>query len=224
MSNATKNFQNHWAWLEKQFPYIQKHYAWSKNNEIECRMNLNQETTKKCFFTCQQLLLRQNLQGFIQRIVSIFTGDVKWIHYDNPRRKKPYVHASHALSLTPKSNIHTSKLMLCFRCDQLGFVYYELLQSLKIVHRRCLLVHWRPFGPSIERKTATIRRKAKWRIFTKGLHFSRTVETLKLQVLSHPLYSPDIAPSDYHLFQSMAHDLTDLQLRFSKETKNWIDL
>jgi len=34
------------------------------------------------------------------------------------------------------------------------------------------------------------------------------LETLKWDVLPHPPYSPDIAPSDYWLFQRMQHDLT----------------
>ena len=35
------------------------------------------------------------------------------------------------------------------------------------------------------------------------------LETLKWEVLSHPPYSPDIAPSDYYLFRSKAHGLAD---------------
>ena len=30
-----------------------------------------------------------------------------------------------------------------------------------------------------------------------------TVEQLRLEVLPHPPYSPDLAPSDYHLFRPM---------------------
>ena len=37
------------------------------------------------FFTCEMLLARQKRKGFLHRIV---TGDEKWIHYDNPKKKK----------------------------------------------------------------------------------------------------------------------------------------
>ncbi|GBP89753.1 Mariner Mos1 transposase [Eumeta japonica] len=35
------------------------------------------------------------------------------------------------------------------------------------------------------------------------------LETLQCEVLPHPLYSRDIAPSDFHLFRSMTHGLAD---------------
>ncbi|GFU97994.1 mariner Mos1 transposase [Trichonephila clavipes] len=44
------------------------------------------------------------------------------------------------------------------------------------------------------------------------------LETLKCEVLPHPLYSPDLAPSDYHLFRSMAHGLTDQHFRSYEES------
>ncbi|KAG5307583.1 MOS1T transposase, partial [Pseudoatta argentina] len=49
------------------------------------------------------------------------------------------------------------------------------------------------------------------------------LETLKWEVLSHPPYSPDVAPSDYHLLRSMAHDLANQHFRIYEEVKNWID-
>jgi len=49
------------------------------------------------------------------------------------------------------------------------------------------------------------------------------LETLKWEILPHPPYSPDmIAPSDYHLFRSMTHGLSEQHFT-SYEDKNCID-
>ena len=49
------------------------------------------------------------------------------------------------------------------------------------------------------------------------------LETLKWEILPHPPYSPDIAPSDYYLFRSMAHGLADQQFRSYEDIENWLD-
>ncbi|KAG5318604.1 MOS1T transposase, partial [Pseudoatta argentina] len=49
------------------------------------------------------------------------------------------------------------------------------------------------------------------------------LETLKWEGVPHPLYSPDIAPSDFHLFRSMAHGLADRRFHSYGEAQKWID-
>ena len=49
------------------------------------------------------------------------------------------------------------------------------------------------------------------------------LETLKWDILPHPLYSPDIAPSGYHLLRSMTHGLVRQHLRSYEKAKNWVD-
>ncbi|KAG5319822.1 MOS1T transposase, partial [Pseudoatta argentina] len=49
------------------------------------------------------------------------------------------------------------------------------------------------------------------------------METLNWEVLPHPPYSPDIAPSDYHLFRSMALGLSKHHFTSYEDIKNWID-
>ncbi|KAG5318136.1 MOS1T transposase, partial [Pseudoatta argentina] len=78
----------------------------------------------------------------------IVTGDEKWIHYDNPKRRKSWGKPGHA---------------------------------------------------------------------------STYLETLKWEVLPHPSYSPDIAPSNFHLFRSMAHGLADRRFHSYEEAQKWID-
>ena len=54
-------------------------------------------------------------------------------------------------------------------------------------------------------------------------HVKTYLETLKWEVLPHPPYSPDIAPSDYYLFRSMTHVLADQQCRSSEDIEKWLD-
>ena len=49
------------------------------------------------------------------------------------------------------------------------------------------------------------------------------LETLKWEVLPHPMYSPDTTPSDYYLFWSMAHGLADQQFRSYENIEKWLD-
>ncbi|CAK9816496.1 Mariner Mos1 transposase [Anthophora quadrimaculata] len=49
------------------------------------------------------------------------------------------------------------------------------------------------------------------------------LETLKWEVLPHPLYIPDIFLSDYHLFRAMTHGVSSQHSTSYEDTKNWID-
>ena len=58
-------------------------------------------------------------------------------------------------------------------------------------------------------------------------HVAKPVKTslkmLKWEVLPHPPYFPDIAPSDYYLFRSMAHGLADQQFRSYEDIEKCLD-
>lgn len=101
---------------------------------------LKPRDVERRFFTCEQLLQRHKRKSFLHRIVS---GDEKWVHYDNPKRRATYGYPGHASSSTAVQNIHGLKLMLCIWWDQLGVIYYELLQPNKTitgeVYRRQLM-------------------------------------------------------------------------------------
>jgi hypothetical protein len=50
-----------------------------------------------------------------------------------------------------------------------------------------------------------------------------TIQELDLEILPHSPYSPDVAPSDYHLFRSLSNDLLEVSLNNDAELQNWPD-
>ena len=64
--------------------YIQKQENWVPHE-------LKPRDVERRFCMAEKLLERHKKKSFLHRIV---TGDEKWIHYDNPKRKKSYVKPS----------------------------------------------------------------------------------------------------------------------------------
>ena len=48
------------------------------------------------------------------------------------------------------------------------------------------------------------------------------IEELGWRVLPHAPYSPDLAPSDYHLFRSMEHSLRNMQFVNINDVRKWV--
>jgi transposase len=50
-------------------------------------------------------------------------------------------------------------------------------------------------------------------------HTSETLRKLKFDVMAHPPYSPDLAPSDYHLFDPLKEALRGRRFTSNEEVK-----
>ena len=50
-----------------------------------------------------------------------------------------------------------------------------------------------------------------------------TIDAFSWEILSHAAYSPDLAPSDYYLFASMGHALSDQHFISYKDVRKWLD-
>ena len=148
--------------------------------------------------------------------------DEKWIHYDNPKRKKSYVKPGQPAKSTAKPNIHGAKVMLCIWWDQKGVLYYELLKPGKTIngeHYRTQLIRLKRAIAEKRTKYATRHEAIIFHYDNARPHFAIPVKNYLQnsgwEVLPHPPYSPDLAPSDYHLFRSVQNALTEI--RFTSE-------
>ncbi|GBM27423.1 Mariner Mos1 transposase [Araneus ventricosus] len=72
--------------LLKALGMIQKQFHWVS-------YQLRPRNVEQRLFTCEQPLQRQKRKGLLHHIV---TGDQKWIHYDNPKRRKSQGEPGHA--------------------------------------------------------------------------------------------------------------------------------
>jgi len=183
---------------------------------------LNDRQMKRHQNICHILLARQKRKSFLHRIV---TGDKKWIYFQNPKRKKSWVDPAQSISFS-RPNRFGRKTMLCVWWDQEGVIYYELLKPGETInahryHQQLIKLHC-----ALSEKRLHYRKRHDKLIFfhdNAPSHMSTIVqnylETLNWEVLPHLAYSPDLAPSDYHLFSSMGRSLSGTSI-LTKTSEN----
>lgn len=198
---------------------IQKEGKWVPH-ELTERQQENRKTIS------EMLLARYHRKSFLHRIV---TGDEKWIFFENPNCKKSWVSPGQPSTSTAKPNRFGKKRMLCVWWDQKGVVYYELLKPgetvnadryrQQIINLNRALLQKRPEYQKRQHKVILLHDNAPSH---RAKPVQETLEALSWEVLSHAAYSPDLAPSDYHLFSSMGHALKDQHFKTSEELENWV--
>ena len=109
-------------------------------------------------------------------------------------------------------------------------IYYELLKPNETINEERYRTHFIRLSRALREKRPQYEQRYGKVILQHDNarpHVAKTVktylETLKWEVLPHPPYSPDIAPSDYCFFRSMAHGPTDQQFRSYEDIEKWLD-
>jgi len=150
--------------------------------------------------------VRNDDHPFLDRLV---TADEKWVYYNNIGREKSWCLPGQAAPTVAKKNIGSQKIMLCVWWDVAGIIHYELLPPNQTVDADLYYAQLQRVHEKIrERRPYLANRKNvvflhdNARPHTSGKTIKKMWE-LGWDVLDHPPYSPDIAPSDYHLFRKL---------------------
>lgn len=169
---------------------------------------LTPELKQRRVDACGELLRRYEAEGdaFLARIV---TGDESWVHYHQPETKRASKEWRHTSSPKPKkfrTQLSAGKVMLTLFWDARGVILEDYMPHgvtvTSVTYSELLKNRLQP----------AIRTKRRGLLSTGILlqhdnarpHTARstvaTIQDLKFECLPHPPYSPDLAPSDYHVF------------------------
>ena len=120
--------------------------------------------------------------------------------------------------------------MLCIWWDQNGVLYYELLKPVETINGE----RYRTQLIRLKRAIAEKRPEYATRHEAIIFHYDNARPHVAIpdknylgnrgwEVSPHQSYSPDLAPSDYHLFRSMQNALTGMRFTSEQDIKNWLD-
>ena len=109
-------------------------------------------------------------------------------------------------------------------------IYYELLKSGETVNTERYRQQMIDLNQALRENRPEYRKRQRKVIL---LHdnapshtakpVKETIEAFSCEILSHAAYSPDLAPSDYYLFASMGHALSDQHFASYENVRKWLD-
>ncbi|CAK9827516.1 Mariner Mos1 transposase [Anthophora retusa] len=175
---------------------------------------------------CKSLLERYKNEPFLNRLI---TGDEKWIVYNNVSRKRSWSKPGEPAQSIAKAGLHPKKVMLCIWWDMKGVVYFELLPPNKTIDSGVYCLQLEKLNNAIKEKRPELANR-KGVVFLHDNarpHTSMQTKNKLLQlgwdVLRHPPYSPDLAPTDFHVFRSLQNALNGINLPDMQSCQNFLN-
>jgi transposase len=108
-----------------------------------------------------------------------------------------------------------------------GIIHYELLERNLTVPAECYCQKLRRLEEAIQQKRPGRRHGVNLQHDNTRPHTANmmkaAIQELDWEILPRPPYSPDLAPSDYHLFRSLSNNLRGVSFNDDAELKNWLD-
>lgn len=172
---------------------------------------------------CSSLLEREENESFLDRIV---TCDEKWVYYGHPPRESSWCLPGQRPKTVPKRTLTNKKVLLSVWWDIRGIIFYDFLPSGRTVNSEIYCDYLdRVQENLLKKRAALVNRKGvifhqdNARPHVSNLTQEKIIE-LGWETIDHPPYSPDLAPTDFHLFLSLQNHLNKTKPMSSEEAKN----
>ena len=193
---------------------------------------LTPEQLEKRVEVSKQLLERYENEGedFLDSIV---TCDETWVHHFTPESKRSSMQWRRSGSPPPlkaKTFSSAGKVMATVFWDSKGVLFIDFLCGRKTINAQyysnLLTEHVKPAirFKRRRRQTSVCFLQDNARPHTAALTME-TIRNLRWDVLPHPAYSPDLAPSDFHLFGPLKDFLGGRKFQSDEEVmaavQNW---
>ena len=154
---------------------------------------------------CEQMLERYRNEGE-QFMNSIVTGDESWAHHYEPETKRQSMQWHHLGSPSPKKfklSPSAGKVMITVFWDSHGVLLLDFLPKGETINSARYQETLKKLARSIRRKRPDLQdvilHHDNARPHTANATTAAIVEK-GWTILPHPPYSPDLAPSDFHMF------------------------
>jgi len=168
--------------------------------------NLTDDQKARRSLLCQQMLDEHKKCSFLDRII---TCDEKWITYDNRRRSSSWQLKGQRPLHFAKPEFHQKKVMVTVWWTTRGVIHHSFLEPGKTITAKA---YCDEIEAMYEKIPGYIKRAGPILLHDNARpHVAKMTQEklafLQIEVLPHPAYSPDLAPSDYYLFRSLANFL-----------------
>ena len=154
--------------------------------------------------SCMELLTSHRNYAWLNNLI---TSDEKWVTYANRKRKRQWLRAGQRGVATPKNDPHPRRVMLSVWWGVKGVIHWEFLPTDRTITADLYI-------QQLDRVAVKLRGKQDKVYFLHDNarpHIAKSTRKKLLElgwtVLSHPPYSPDLAPTDYKLFRSLENYL-----------------
>ena len=116
--------------------------------------------------------------------------------------------------------------MLWLWWDWEGIIYWELLDRNQTVDAELYVLQMQRLNNAIQQKRPDRQYGVLLQHDNARPHIAimtkEAIQTLGWEVLPHPPYSPDLAPSDFYLFRSLSNALRDVSFNNDVELRAWL--